>query len=78
LFFSDDELKNIQEKGKYYRSYTEKSHNCIEKRTYYMTTNIKWFADLALWINLKSFICYDLETEDLVTRKKNVVITSPP
>ena len=70
LFFSDEELKDICEKEKYYRSYIEKSHNRLEKRTYYMTTNIKWFADLALWANLKSFICYDLETEDLITGKK--------
>ena len=70
LFFSEDELKDIEQKGKYYRSYIEKSHNRIEKRTYYMTTKIKWFADLPLWANLKSFICYDLETEDLVTGKK--------
>lgn len=70
LFFSDDELNDIYKKKKYFRSYTEKAHNRIEKRTYYMTTDIKWFADLSLWANLKSFICYDIETEDLVTGKK--------
>jgi len=70
LLFSDDELKKIAEKGKFYRSYVEKAHNRIEKRSYYMATDIKWFADLALWPNLKSFICYDIETEDLVTGKK--------
>jgi len=69
LFFSDDELDSIRRKNKFYRSYTEKSHNRIESRSYYMTTDIKWFADLAWWPGLKSFVCYDLETENLVTGK---------
>ena len=75
LFFSEDELNAIQGKsnipsskkqGNYFRSTIEKAHNRIEKRTYYMTTDIKWFADLSLWAGLKSFICYIIETEDLV------------
>ena len=39
-------------------------------RSYYMTTNIKWFADLSKWSGLKSFICYIIETEDLVSGKQ--------
>jgi len=70
LLFSDNALESIRKKGKNYRTYTEKSHNCIEKRTYYLSTNIKWFNDLPLWKKLKSFICYDLETEDIITGKK--------
>ena len=70
LYFSEDELADIKKKGKYYRSYTEKSHNRIEKRSYYMTTNIKWFADLHKWAGLKAFVCYIIETEDVVSGKK--------
>ena len=70
LFFSDKELTRIRNKGTYFRSYTEKSHNRIETRSYYMTTNIKWFADLPKWAGLKSFICYEIDTEDLVSGKK--------
>ena len=70
LFFSENELEDIRKKERNFFSYAEKSHNRIEKRTYYMTTDIRWFADLALWEKLKSFICYDIETEDLVTGKK--------
>ena len=70
LFFSDDELANIRKKEKYFRSYTEKAHNRSEKRSYYMTTDVKWFADLEKWSGLKSFVCYDIETEDLVSGKK--------
>jgi predicted transposase YbfD/YdcC len=72
LFFSDEELNHIRKKKKFYRSYAEKAHNRLEKRSYYMTTDIKWFADLALWPNLNSFICYEMESEDLVTHKTTV------
>jgi len=71
-FFSDSELASIREKKEYYRSYSEKAHNRVEKRSYYMTSDVKWFADLKLWAKLKSFICYIIETEDLVTHKKTI------
>ena len=70
LLFSDEELTIIKGKGQHFRSCTEKAHNRIEKRSYYMTTDIKWFADLQKWAGLRSFICYDIETEDLVSGKK--------
>ncbi len=70
LFFSDDELSSIAKKEKHFRSYTEKSRNRIEKRSYYMTTDIKWFADLHKWAGLKAFVCCVTETEDLVTGQK--------
>ena len=70
LFFSEGELADIKKKGAYFRSYMEKSHNRIEKRSYYMTTDIGWFEDLHKWAGLKSFICYEVETEDLVSGKK--------
>jgi len=70
LFFSDEKLADIKEKGKNFRSYTEKAHNCIEKRSFYMTTSIKWFEDLHMWAGLKSFVRYDIEKEDLVSGKR--------
>jgi predicted transposase YbfD/YdcC len=70
LFFSDDELDRIKKKGKHFRTYTEKAHNRIETRSYYMTTDIGWFAEKPKWMGLKSFICYVIETEDLVSGKK--------
>jgi predicted transposase YbfD/YdcC len=70
LFFSEEELLRIRKKGSNYRNYTEKAHNRIEKRSYYMTTNIKWFSDADKWAGLKSFLCYVIETEDLVSGKQ--------
>ena len=71
-FFSDSELEAIRKEEKYYRTYSEKAHNRIEKRSYYMTTDIKWFADRKLWEKLSSFICYIIETEDLITQEKTM------
>ena len=70
LFFSDEVLADIRKKNKFFCEYKEKSHNSIEKRSYYMTTDIKWFADLDKWAGLKAFICYEIETEDLISGKK--------
>jgi predicted transposase YbfD/YdcC len=70
LFFCEDKLLRIQNKGVNFRTYTEKSHNRIETRSYYLTTDIKWFADLEKWAGLNSFICYIIETQDLVSGKK--------
>jgi len=70
LFFTDKELASIRNKKKYFYEYREPAHNRIEKRSYYMTTEIKWFADLPKWPGLKAFICYEIETEDLVSGKK--------
>ena len=58
MLFTKEELKNIKKREKNFRSYTEKSHNRIEKRSYYMVTNIKWFEDLHKWAGLKAFVCY--------------------
>ena len=70
MFFSDEELLGIQKSGTNFLTYIENAHNRIEKRSYYMSTNIEWFEDLSKWPGLKSFICYDLETEHLVSGKK--------
>jgi len=72
LFFSEEELASIKEKDKYFRTYIEKAHNRIERRSYYMTTDIQWFADLHKWAGLKTFICCVTETEDLVSGKKTI------
>jgi predicted transposase YbfD/YdcC len=70
LYFCDKELARIKAEDVNFRTYTEKAHNRIETRSYYLTTDIKWFADLSKWAGLKSFICYIIETEDLVSGKK--------
>jgi len=70
LFFSDEELARIRKEKTNFRTYTEKAHNCIETRSYYLTADVEWFADLSKWAGLKAFVCYDLETENLVSGKR--------
>jgi predicted transposase YbfD/YdcC len=70
LYFDEQTLAFIRKNKNNYRTYTEKSHNRIEKREYFLTADIEWFEDKGKWANLHSFICYDITTEDLVTGKK--------
>ena len=70
LYFDKETLAAIRKEKKNHYTYTEKAHNRIEKRSYYLTTDIGWFEDREKWNGLRSFICYDKSTEDLVTGKK--------
>jgi len=79
-YFTDEELRAFVENGNKpatkrdkhmsYRTYAEKAHNRIERRSYHMTTDVGWFADLKLWPGLRAFVCCVTETEDLVTGAK--------
>ncbi len=69
-FFTDAEKESIKKKVVFFITTTEKAHNSIETRVFYLTTNIAWFQDLSLWKGLKSFICYDKKTVNLVTKKE--------
>jgi len=71
LLFSEEECARLRKKKTGYRVVIEKAHNCIEKREYYMMTDIQWFADLSLWEGLKAFVCYDKTTEDPITGSKS-------
>ena len=66
-FFTEEECREIRKKKKCYYTTIEKAHNKVETRSCYLTTDINWFEDKNFWMNLKSFIRYDLKTEDLVT-----------
>jgi predicted transposase YbfD/YdcC len=70
LYFDKETLANIRKGKKNYYTYTEKAHNRLEKRTFYLSADIGWFEDRGLWAGLRAFICYDKTTEDLATGKK--------
>ena len=69
-YFDDKTLAQIRQDKVNYRFCIEKAHNKIEKRRYYFSTDVKWFTNPDKWTNLRSVICYESETEDLVTGKK--------
>ena len=72
--FTEKVKNSIREKGKNYTMTLEKSHNKVEKRRFYLTTNVKWFNDLKEWKNLKSFICYEKTSFDIVTEKETIEV----
>lgn len=69
LIFSEKEKNRIKKGNKNYYSTIEKAHNQIETREFYLTSKISWFEDLNNWKGLKSFICYEKTTQNLVTGK---------
>ena len=68
--FSEKVKKSINDKDQNYLKTTEKAHNKVETRRFYLTTNVKWFNDLKEWPKLKSFICYEKTSIDIVTGKE--------
>jgi predicted transposase YbfD/YdcC len=71
-YFTDDVRAKIIAKGDdYYRS-SEKAHNHVEIREFFLTRKVRWFEDLGQWAGLKSFICYKKTMIDLVTGKQTV------
>lgn len=65
--FSEKTKERIKKQGGNYLMTLEKSHNKVETRKFYLTTNVKWFNDLKEWDKLKSFICYEKTSVNVVT-----------
>jgi len=68
-FFSQAEMEKIQKKGVDYYKTTEKSHNQVETREFFLTRDIKWFQELPDWRGLKSFVCYKKRCKNVITGK---------
>jgi predicted transposase YbfD/YdcC len=69
-FFSQVAMDEIQKKSVDYLKTTEKSHNQIETREFFLTRDIKWFQELADWWGLKSFVCFQKHIVNVVTKKE--------
>lgn len=69
-FFTAEMKDKIRQKGVDYYQTSEKAHNKIEMREFYITRRIGWFAERDQWEGLKAFVCYSKSMEDLVTGKK--------
>jgi len=65
-FFTEAALARI-EKANNFLTYNEKAHNCIEKRSFWLTKNVEWMLQINDWPNLKSLIRYEKKTENTVT-----------
>jgi predicted transposase YbfD/YdcC len=73
-YFTSARLRRIKEQDKekntIFLSYSEKAHNCIETRTYWLTKNVAWMTQLDEWPNLKAIVRYEKKTTHLVTAKE--------
>ena len=70
LFFTKEKCQAIKKHRLHFFSTSEKSHNQIEHRSFYLACDIQWFAEKNLWKKLNSFLCYELATENLITGEK--------
>jgi predicted transposase YbfD/YdcC len=68
-YFTPKRLKQIKDKKNGYVEFSEKAHNCIEIRKYYLSKNVSWLTQINEWKGLKSIIFYSLHKENLVTGK---------
>jgi predicted transposase YbfD/YdcC len=73
-YFTSERLKKIKEqdegKNTIYMSYSEKAHNCVETRTYWLTKNVAWLTQAEEWANLKAIIRYEKKSVNLTTDKE--------
>ncbi|MDO4272010.1 MAG: ISAs1 family transposase [Candidatus Saccharibacteria bacterium] len=65
--FTEKKKEAILQKGVDYYETSEKSHNQVERRCYYRVT-ARCGKDE--WAKLKSFICFEKHTQDIVTGKE--------
>lgn len=73
-YFTPARLRKIKEQDKeknnIYLSYSEKAHNCVETRTYWLTKNVAWLTQTEDWPNLKAVVRYEKKTVHQVTGKE--------
>lgn len=74
-YFSDKQLKKIRQNGKKFFTSIDKAHSQVERRNFYLTTNVKWFENKEDWEKLRGFVCYEktitkIETGEIVTEKR--------
>jgi len=65
-YFTEPALARIK-KTKNFLTYTEKAHNCIETRSFWLTKNVEWLLQFNEWPNLKSLIRYEKKSVHTVT-----------
>jgi predicted transposase YbfD/YdcC len=79
-YFSEERLKKIREKGVNFVTGIDKAHSKVERRNFYLTTDVKWFGDRADWPNLRAFVCYEKTMTDTstgeITRERRLFISS--
>lgn len=65
--FTQEKKESVAGKGTDYHETIEKSHNQVERRCYY---RLPANCGKDEWAKLRSFVCYEKHTQDVVTGKK--------
>jgi predicted transposase YbfD/YdcC len=79
-FFSQETLRAIRKAGVGFVTSINKAHSKVERRNYYLTDHVKWFAGWKDWEKLRSFICTETILTDTatgeVTTERRIFISS--
>jgi predicted transposase YbfD/YdcC len=74
-YFTKDRLADIRSGGTNFFTSIDKAHSQVERRNYYLTTDVKWFCERGKWKKLKAFVCHekiitDTSTGDVRTERR--------
>jgi predicted transposase YbfD/YdcC len=79
-YFTEEMLKAIRRDGENFVTSIDKAHSKVERRNYYLTKNVKWFAERGEWKGLKAFVCFEKIMTDTatgeVTKERRLFISS--
>jgi len=80
LYFTDEKLKEIRKDETNFVTSIDKAHSKVERRNFYLTTDIKWFHDKKSWAKLMAFVCYEKIMTDTqtgeITKERRLFISS--
>jgi predicted transposase YbfD/YdcC len=66
-YFTEEKLKELRKDSECFVTSIDKAHSKVERRNYYLTTDVKWFTERKEWKGLKSFICFEKIMTDTAT-----------
>ncbi|GHU68890.1 putative transposase [Clostridia bacterium] len=79
-YFTEERLKEIRSDGTGFVTSLDKAHSKVERRNYYLTTDVKWFTGKADWAKLRAFVCFEKIITDPatggVTKERRLFISS--
>ena len=58
-YFTIEKKKEIKKNKAGFVTSLDKAHSKVERRNFYVTSDVKWFQDKGDWVKLRAFICYE-------------------
>jgi predicted transposase YbfD/YdcC len=79
-YFTEERMKKIRADGEGFVTSIDKAHSKVERRNFYLTTDVKWFEGRKEWEKLRAFICFEKILTDTstgeVTKERRLFISS--